>query len=324
MTDSKYPAPPFDTELKPVLDAVLQAFNSSLHPEDIPTLRSGGFTPGVEELVKGRPIEHFELTVPGPQGAPELLLSVFRRTDHVTPGPAFFFTHVGGLIFGDRFVGIAPIVNYVEQFDAVVVSVEYRLAPENPAPAQVEDAYAALKWTAEHADELGFDPAKLITVGGSAGGGLAAAVTLKARDDSNGPALAGQILMYPMLDDRNETVSSHQIDGIGVWDRTSNFTGWNAVLGDRRGTDDVTIYESPSRATDLSNVPPTYIEVGSAEVFRDESVAYASAIWAAGGSADLHIWAGGFHLYELVAADTVIGTASREARTSWVRRTLGL
>lgn len=255
MTDSKYPAPPFDTELKPVLDAVLQAFNSSLHPEDIPALRSGGFTPGVEELVKGRPIEHFELTVPGPQGAPELLLSVFRRTDHVTPGPAFFFTHVGGLIFGDRFVGIAPIVNYVEQFDAVVVSVEYRLAPENPAPAQVEDAYAALKWTAEHADELGFDPAKLITVGGSAGGGLAAAVTLKARDDSNGPALAGQILMYPMLDDRNETVSSHQIDGIGVWDRTSNFTGWNAVLGDRRGTDDVTIYESPSRATDLSNLP---------------------------------------------------------------------
>ncbi|MFD7481075.1 alpha/beta hydrolase [Streptomyces sp. NPDC059837] len=324
MTDSKYPAPPFDTELNPVLDAVLQAFNSSLHPEDIPALRSGGFTPGVEELVKGRPIEHFELTVPGPQGAPELLLSVFRRTDHVTPGPAFFFTHVGGLIFGDRFVGIAPIVNYVEQFDAVVVSVEYRLAPENPAPAQVEDAYAALKWTAEHADELGFDPAKLITVGGSAGGGLAAAVTLKARDDSNGPALAGQILMYPMLDDRNETVSSHQIDGIGVWDRTSNFTGWNAVLGDRRGTDDVTIYESPSRATDLSNLPPTYIEVGSAEVFRDESVAYASAIWAAGGSADLHIWAGGFHLYELVAADTVIGTASREARTSWVRRTLGL
>ncbi|MFM9500314.1 alpha/beta hydrolase [Streptomyces galilaeus] len=324
MTNSKYPAPPFDTELKPVLEAVLQAFNSSLHPEDIPALRSGGFTPGVEELVKGRPIEHFELTVPGPQGAPDLLLSVFRRTDHVTPGPAFFFTHVGGLIFGDRFVGIAPIVNYVEQLDAVVVTVEYRLAPENPAPAQVEDAYAALKWTAEHAGELGFDPAKLITVGGSAGGGLAAAITLKARDDSDGPALAGQLLMYPMLDDRNETVSSHQIDGIGVWDRTSNFTGWNAVLGDRRGTDDVSIYEAPSRATDLSGLPPTYLEVGSAEVFRDEVVAYASSIWAAGGSADLHVWAGGFHLYELVAADTVIGTASREARTSWVRRTLGL
>ncbi|MEU1212581.1 alpha/beta hydrolase [Streptomyces sp. NPDC005791] len=323
MTNSNYPAPPFDTELKPVLDVVLQSFNSSLHPEDIPALRSGGFTPGVEELVKDRPIEHFERTIPGPQGAPDLLVSVFRRTDHTTAGPGFFFTHVGGLIFGDRFVGVAPIVDYVEQLDAVVVTVEYRLAPEHPAPAQVEDAYAALKWTAEHAEELGFDPAKLIAVGGSAGGGLAAAVTLKARDN-NGPALAGQVLMYPMLDDRNTTVSSHQIDGIGVWDRTSNFTGWNAVLGDRRGTDDVSVYESPSRATDLSHLPPTYIEVGSAEVFRDESVAYASAIWAAGGSADLHVWAGGFHLYELVAADTVIGTASREARTSWVRRNLGL
>jgi acetyl esterase/lipase len=127
-----------------------------------------------------------------------------------------------------------------------------------------------------------------------------------------------------MLDDRNDTVSSHQIDGIGVWDRNSNFTGWNAALGDRRGTDDVSIYESPSRATDLSDLPPTYIAVGTGDVVRDESVAYASAIWAAGGSAELHIWAGGFHLYELVAADTAIGVASREARTNWIRRTLGL
>ncbi|MER6850660.1 alpha/beta hydrolase fold domain-containing protein [Streptomyces flaveolus] len=324
MTNSKYPAPPFATELKPVLEAVLQAFNSSLHPEDIPALRSGSFTPGLEELVKGRPIEHFERTVPGPQGAPDILISVFRRTDHVTPGPAFFFTHVGGLVFGDRFVGVAPFVDYVEQLDAVVVTVEYRLAPENPAPAQVEDAYAALKWTAEHADELGFDPAKLIAAGMSAGGGLAAAVALKARDDSEGPALAGQLLIYPMLDDRNDTVSSHQIDGIGVWDRTSNFTGWNAALGERRGTDAVSIYESPGRATDLSNLPPAYIETGSADLVRDESVAYASNLWAAGGSADLHVWAGGFHLYTLVAADSVIGAASLDARLSWVRRTLEL
>ncbi|MFJ9155054.1 alpha/beta hydrolase [Streptomyces sp. NPDC102270] len=323
MSNAKYPAPPFDRELKPVLDVVLQSFNSSLYPEDIPALRSGGFTPGVEELIKDRPIEHFERTIPGPEGAPDLLVSVFRRTDHRTPGPGFFFTHVGGLIFGDRFVGIAPIVDYVEQLDAVVVTVEYRLAPENPAPAQVEDSYAALKWTAEHAEELGFAADKLIAVGGSAGGGVAAAVTLMARD-KNGPSLAGQLLMYPMLDDRNDTVSSHQVDGIGVWDRNSNLTGWNAVLGDRRGTDDVSPYESPSRATDLSNLPPAYIEVGSAEVFRDESAAYASSIWAAGGSAELHIWAGGFHLYELVAADTAIGVASREARTNWVRRTLGL
>lgn len=238
MSNAKYPAPPFDRELKPVLDVVLQSFNSSLHPEDIPALRSGGFTPGVEELIKGRPIEHFERTIPGPEGAPDLLVSVFRRTDHVTPGPGFFFTHVGGLIFGDRFVGIAPIVDYVEQLDAVVVTAEYRLAPENPAPAQVEDSYAALKWTAEHAEELGFAPDKLIAAGMSAGAGLAAAVALKARDN-DGPDLAGQLLTYPMLDDRNDTVSSHQIDGIGVWDRTSNFTGWNAALGDRRGTADV-------------------------------------------------------------------------------------
>jgi acetyl esterase/lipase len=241
----------------------------------------------------------------------------------VTAGPAFFFTHVGGLIFGDALNGMVPIVDYVKQFDAVAVTVAYRLAPENPAPAAQEDSYAALKWTAEHAKELGFDPACLITAGASAGGGLAAGLALMARD-YGGPALAGQLLMYPVIDDRDNTVSTIQNDGIGLWDRTSNSTAWNAVLGERRGTDAVSIYEAPARATDLSNLPPAYIEAGSGEVFRDEAVAYASKIWAAGGSADLHIWAGGFHLFDLFAPDTIISHAARAARTSWLRRTLGV
>ena len=114
------------------------------------------------------------------------------------------------------------------------MSVEYRLAPEHPDPYPVEDCYAALVWTAEHADELGIDPARLVIVGASAGGGLAAGTTLLARDRS-GPALAGQVLIYPMIDDRNDTASSHQVVGEGVWDRTSNDTGWDALLGDRRG-----------------------------------------------------------------------------------------
>ncbi len=157
-----------------------------------------------------------------------------------------------------------------------------------------------------------------------AGGGPAATVVLKARDDSEGPALAGQLLIHPMLDDRNGTVPSHQIDGIGVWNRTSNFTGWNAAPGERRGTDAVSIHESPSRAIDPSGLSPAYIETGSTDLVRDESVAHASNLRTAGGCADLHVRAGGFRLYTLIAADSVVGAASLDARLSWVRRTVEL
>jgi acetyl esterase/lipase len=321
-TTSKAPAaPPFDAELKTVLDIVNQSISPTLLPADLPVLRGPGFTPTLKQLLDGRDIEHEQRTIPGPAGAPDLIVSVFRRKGHVSAGPAFFFTHVGGLIFGDRFVGVAPVVDYAEALDAVVVTVEYRLAPEDPAPAAAEDSYAALTWIAAHAGELGFDPAKLFTIGGSAGGGLTAAITLMARD-RGGPALAGQVLMYPMLDERNDTISARQIDGIGIWDRTSNDTGWNFALGDRRGTAEVTSYESPARESDLSNLPATYIEVGSAEVFRDESVAYASAIWASGGTAELHVWPGGYHLFELLAPQAALSAAARDARLAWLRRVL--
>ncbi len=319
MSTTKYPVPPFDAGLQPVLDAILQAFSPSQYPEDIPALRAAKLTPGPDELTQDRPITHTEHTIAGPAG--DLTVSVFRRSDHSTAGPAFFFTHVGGLIFGDRFNGVAPLVDYVEELDAVVVTVEYRLAPEHPSPAAVEDSWAALRWTAEHATELGIDPDRIITAGSSAGGGLAAALALMARDN-DGPALAGQLLMYPVLDDRDETLSARQNDGVGVWDRTSNLTGWNAALGERRGTVRVTPYEAPARTTDFSHLPPAYIEVGSNEVFRDESIAYARGLWAAGGSADLHVWAGGFHLFGQFAPEATISRAAREARTSWLRRIL--
>ena len=134
----------------------------------------------------------------------------------------------------------------------------------------VEDCYAGLEWFASRSDALGFDPRRVLIGGPSAGGGLSIGTTLLARD-RGGPMPAAMLLMWPMLDDRNETVSAQQIDGVGIWDRTSNETGWTALLGDRRGTPDVSIYAAPARATDLSGLPPAYIEAGSAEVFRDET-----------------------------------------------------
>ncbi len=204
----------------------------------------------------------------------------------------------------------------------MAVTVEYRLAPEYPDPCPVEDCYAGLRWTAEHDEELGIDPGRLIIAGASAGGGLAAGTALLARD-RQGPCLAGRVLIYPMLDDRGQSVSMAQFDGIGAWDRVSNRTGWTALLGDRRGTTDVSGYAAPARATDLSGLPPAFIDCGSAEVFRDEDVAYASALWAAGVQAELHVWPGGFHGFDVLAAGTELARAMTATRNAWVARHIG-
>lgn len=315
--------PPFDVELSAVLAMLGDEVHPSITIEMLEEMRVAQTSQPVAELIAGRPIEHLERLILGPDGAPDIVISIFRRTDHVPGGPGFYHTHGGGMIMGDRFYGIEVVLDWVHNLDAVVVTVEYRLAPEHPDPAPVDDCYTGLVWMANNADELGFDTRRLVIVGGSAGGGLAAGVSLMARD-KRGPSLAGQVLIYPMLDDRNHTVSSHQIVGEGIWDRISNDTGWDALLGDRRKTDSVSIYAAPSRATDLSDLPPAYIEVGSAEVFRDEDVAYASAIWASGGSAELHVWPGAFHGYDLAAPQAALSVLSRETRTKWVRRTLGI
>ncbi|KFG04110.1 alpha/beta hydrolase fold domain-containing protein, partial [Streptomyces scabiei] len=176
--------------------------------------------------------------------------------------------------------------------------------------------------TVAHAEEIGGDPDRLVLAGGSAGGGLAAALALLARD-RKGPRLLGQLLMCPMLDDRNDTFSAHQMAGLGVWDRTANETGWNALLGERRGTDAVEPYAAPARAADLSGLPPAFIDVGSAETFRDEDVSYATRIWQAGGSAELHVWPGGFHGFDGLVPGAAVSVDAREARLRWLRRLLG-
>ena len=129
--------------------------------------------------------------------------------------------------------------------------------------------------------------------------------------------------MCPMLDDRNDTPSSLQMVGRGVWDRISNNTGWTALLGEQRGGPDVSPYAAPARATDLSGLPPAFIDVGSAETFRDEDVAYASRIWQAGGQAELHVWPGGFHGFDVVAPHAAVSRDAKAARIRWLRRLLG-
>ncbi|MEU8310289.1 alpha/beta hydrolase [Actinomadura sp. NPDC048955] len=272
-----------------------------------------------DELRRGGAYEVFERTVPGPPGDPDITLLICRPAHAATPTPAIYHTHGGGMILGDRRTAMPDMLDLAAPVGAAVISVEYRLAPEHPHPAPVEDCYAGLLWVARNTTELNIDSDRVIIAGASSGGGLAAATALLARD-RGGPALAGQMLAAPMLDDRNDTPSAVQMAGRGMWDRTSNQTGWTALLGDERGRPDVPPYAAPARATDLSGLPPAFIYGGSAETFRDENIAYASAIWSAGGQAELHVWSGGFHGFDLMAPQAALSQAAKAARTSWIRR----
>ena len=315
------PRPPFDPELEAVLVALADHLPSTITPEMIPEMRKPlPVEVPVDETLAEAGIRRTDHAIPGYRGD-TIEVTVLEKEGRTGPSPCVFHTHGGGMIIGDRFVGLQQMLPWITELGAVAVTVEYRLAPEHPDPYPVEDCYAGLVWTAEHADELGIDLSRLLIAGASAGGGLAAGTALLARD-RQGPELVGQVLIYPMLDDRDATVSTAQIDGVGVWDRTSNITGWSALLGERRGGPDVSVYAAPARATDLTGLPPTYIDCATAEVFRDEDVAYATALWHAGVQAELHVWPGGFHGFDLMAPHTATAQAMTATRNAWVARAL--
>lgn len=316
--------PPFDPELVPILEAVRQAM-PSLSAETLPLARqqsADGF-PGMEpvDLTAGGAVRVEERQVPGPEGDPDITLLILSPAVDGPPRSAVYHTHGGGMVIGNRRLGVEMFLEQVAAGNAVVVSVEYRLAPEHPDPAPVEDCYAGLVWTAKNAAELGIDPERIMIAGASAGGGLAAGTALLARDRAF-PKLSHQILICPMLDDRFETHSSRMLDDEGVWDREANLFGWTALLGERRGGPDVSPYAAPARATDLTGLPRTYIDTGSAETFRDETLTYARRLSEAGVSVDLHMWGGGFHGFDLMAGHTALSRASVATREEFIRRAL--
>jgi acetyl esterase/lipase len=279
--------------------------------EDIEELRNVK-SMTVDELRGFCDFDYEERTLASQDGLADVVLSIFRPQGTTSPTPAMYFIHGGGLVSGDRFSDLEHLI-----------SVEYRLAPEYRYPVPVDDCFAGLLWVSDHAEFLGIDASRIFLYGVSAGAGLAASVALMARDLS-GPAIAAQVLSIPMLDHRNGTPSSRQFDGFGGWDRASIQSGWTAMLGNGHGELEISPYASPARATDLSSLPPTYLDVGSAEVFRDEAIDYAREIWAVGGQAELHVWSGGFHGFEYVVPGAPLSTTSAQTTLKWMERTLGL
>ena len=317
------PPPPLDPELAAGLAAVPELGLGEMTMDMIPARRRliAEMAPLSDEVLRrDREYEVSTRRVPGPEGAPDVELLLCLPAGATAPVPAIYHIHGGGMVIGNNRTGITGMLELAAPHSMAVVSVEYRLAPETRHPGPVEDCYAGLAWLAEHASEVGVDPGRIIVGGASAGGGLAAAVALLARD-RGGPALAAQILLSPMLDDRNDTASALQMD-VGPWNRSANELGWTALLGDARGGPDVSQYAAPARATDVSGLPPAFIDVGSAETFRDEAVAYATRIWQAGGAAELHVWPGGFHMFAGFVPTAAISRDCAAAPANWLRRLL--
>ena len=224
----------------------------------------------------------------------QVLVRVYRRKDRRDDRGGLYSIHGGGMVLGDVSMNDARCAAIALNLDVVVASVDYRLAPEHPYPAPLEDCYCGLVWFFDQADAFGVDTARIAVGGGSAGGGLAAGLALLARDRGQvSPCF--QLLTFPMIDDRNQTPSSYMVDDTRLWNRAANIAGWSAYLDGRNGADDVPIYAAPSRATDLAGLPPAIITVGSLDTFIDEDIAYAQALLHAGVPCELHVYPGAFH-----------------------------
>ncbi|WP_319637715.1 alpha/beta hydrolase [Pengzhenrongella sicca] len=309
--------PAFDAEIAAALVDQAELVVTSLHPHEIAALRDRAAPPDIRPVAAHAGCTVSEHRAPGPAGGVRVMI---LRPAHVTgPVPVLLHLHGGGFVVGavtddvDAALDVAP--------GWAVASVEYRLAPEDPYPAAIEDAYAALVWLVAEAAELGLDPGRVVVTGVSAGGGLAACLALLARD-RGGPRLLGQLLVCPMLDDRNDSPSGRQMAGLGSWDRDANATGWGAYLDGQAGGPDTPGYASASRAGSLRDLPPAFLDVGSAETFRDECVQYAARLWADGADAELHVWPGGCHGFDGLVPSALLSLAARSTRADWLQRLL--
>lgn len=231
---------------------------------------------------------------PGRDSFPDVMVRIYRPAGLPAAAPTLYWVHGGGMVLGNVTQDDDYCIGLAHRLGILVASVEYRVAPEHPFPAPVEDCYTGLLWLARKATDLGVDPARIAVGGASAGGGLAAGLTLLARDRGEIP-VCFQFLVFPMLDDRNITRSSREIVDPRLWNRTANELGWNAYLAGRAGADDISPYAAPARARDLAGLPPTYINVGDLDLFVDEDVAYAARLLEAGVPTELHVYPGAFH-----------------------------
>jgi len=243
-------------------------------------------------------ITDYQVTTPdGPQ-----ILARWYAKQGSSPGSAVLYTHGGGMIAGNVGQLDKTLAQYVSASGVPMLSVDYRLAPEHHHPTQVNDTYAALRWLDEHAAEMGVNRNRIAVMGQSAGGNLAAAVAIMARDQS-GPGICRQILLYPMLDDRPKMVDP-SISRHLTWKYDDNTTAWDAFLGGAAGGPDVPPTAAPARIAEPAELPPAYMEVGQLDIFRDEDMTYALRLVRSGVEVEFHLRPGVPHMWDILAPGT--------------------
>ena len=307
---------------------------SSLPLEELLNTLPGGFN-AIEDIKERRnvinslirmmtaelpPIDNIVIedrNIAAPDALLELVVRIYKPTRISGNHPGILFIHGGGMIMGSIETENHKAAMLCETIQSIVVSVEYRLAPENPHPAPVQDCYKSLVWMTKNATELGFDTDRLAIVGGSAGGGLAIGTALMARDQEF-PKLSFQMANYPMIDDRNETPSSKEITDVGIWDRKANIEAWDWYLGGKNADE----FAAPARAKDLSGLPPTFIDVGELDLFRDEDIEFAKRLLQAGVTTELHVYPGAYHASESFAPEAELSKQIWTKRIEALKRAL--
>ena len=266
--------------------------------------------------VNARDIERTDMTVqrvPGPAGAPEVSVNIYRPKGMAGFLPCIFHIHGGGYVMGSAGSMEAAHRPMASDLACCIVSVDYRLAPETRFPGAIEDCYSALSWVVTNAATLGIDTTRIGVMGESAGGGLAAALALMVRDRGEF-RLAFQHLIFPMIDDRTCVATDpHPFAGEFVWTPQRNHFGWSSLLGVEPGSDGVSPYAAAARAENLAGLPPAYLATGSLDLFLEEDLEYARRLWRAGAPTELHVYPGGFHGFQWDPTADITRAAKRDS-----------
>ena len=261
-------------------------------------------------------IEISNHVAPGPDG--DLAVRVYRPVGAKTALPGLVYIHGGGMIMGSLDGEDGTCQMMADELGAVVASIDYRKAPEYPYPAGPEDCYAAASWVAENAATLGIDSSRLGLYGASAGGGLAIAVALMARD-RGAPHFSFMVPIYPMIDDRNTSESSRMVVDVGIWDREGSLEAWSWYLGGKKADH----YAAPACAEDLAGLPPAFIDVGELDMFRDEDLDFAKRLSEAQVPVEFHLWPGAYHASDIFAPDSALSKRIWLTRLAGIGRLMG-
>jgi acetyl esterase/lipase len=259
--------------------------------------------------------------IPGPAGAPDVTVRIYRPEGRKGVSPALLWIHGGGYVLGAIEDDDATCARLAVEANCTTVSVGYRLAPENPFPAPLDDCYAALRWMENNAGGLGIDRSRIAIGGASAGGGLAAGLALLARDRGEVDVVF-QLLVYPMLDDCNVAPAGDALPDTVFWTRGSNRVAWRSYLGREPGGQGVSAYASVCRAADLKGLPAAYIAVGDQDLFAEEDIDYARRLVRAGVPTELHVYPGGCHGFDMLVPEADISRRFTSDSVRALRRAL--